>query len=1188
MQPSYFLVYSICGCVSRFYRYLAGVIVLAIASLFGLVLFASREETFEDVVEKQRKAQEALLYSLQQGSGKSGKQNRKWNKLKNKKAAKPKESEEIDHDSGVDDDEVSTETVTIDSPPPMIAVEEPAPAPAASKKKKKKKNKNQQEIVEIVTPEVEEPAPVAVEEEEIAVEVEAEVEAAPELPSDDEVVDVPVELSVEEIEETVEAEEPVAELEEVVESVELESEVEPVPEPEAEPEPAVAPEPVPEPEPVVTEKAKSGKKKNKSAKKAAPVLNTNSVEKLQTDLENCHLQADEVQTLMDLLLEKQSELEQWQKPGQKADPMEQLKRKMTELEEQFTEERQNAQAISLKLKDSKLELQQERNARQLLQNDAQNKINQQAKEHEAIRKHLEDKHLSEMHSAQSQISRMQGIIDVGANNDMENQRLKEENTHMKNSSMIAQQLAEDKQSLMTELNQLKNTNRALRQEFDNLIIQHQQEMQNMQIAKVDSEGALSQRLQEMNEQLMKVEAHNRNLQLEIAEQLSQQARLTEQAREVETFQMQAKPDALENEELKKQLDELSEKCKEYEMKLTSSAAEVEVANEETTKTAELFAQVAEKEKLILELESKVSLMEAAGQSKTTSGQQSPTDLVVVEPPLLSSESFEQINPDKDYEAEVEMKSSEEMVEEVIEPVEEAPVESGPSDVVLTEPEVIAIEVTSEESTPEITEDTTEQLTAELNQLKADYQSAQETIATSVSTHEAAIAAKQIEIDELQQRILDMQTDALAAEPVAATGVVDETVAIELQAKITLLEETLNVKDLELAKIKDLEEALAAKDVELVKIKELEEALAARDSEKPAAEEEEVEDGPSKDELTEQLKTVKEDLQTRTEATDELKLKNNELREKNWKVIDALAKAEKQVEDQKKSTDIRIIKGLKSIIPEFSIPKFEDDYELLFKEFGDKVTETTSAAAPVDDSANEELLKEVESLKEDNAELRKTNELMNASQDEMLKGQQENGQLKEENAHIKNVLIETESMLCRLQTGVDAEVQKWQAKVTEKDAELDTNKTLSEQLKQTLSKHGYNGDDLTALDNKFTEGHKLLADEKEENSKLKTQIEELDARLADTQKQLDTKLKELSEEKQPSTNAEEVTELQSKLKKTISERDLLIREYKNVKDSNTKMEAELKATKESLETLKEQNTTVAGDSGEKDAVIKNEM
>ena len=45
-----------------------------------------------------------------------------------------------------------------------------------------------------------------------------------------------------------------------------------------------------------------------------------------------------------------------------------------------------------------------------------------------------------MHSAQSQISRMQQIIDDGATNHMELQRMKEENAHMKNASMMAQQL----------------------------------------------------------------------------------------------------------------------------------------------------------------------------------------------------------------------------------------------------------------------------------------------------------------------------------------------------------------------------------------------------------------------------------------------------------------------------------------------------------------------------------------------------------------------------------------------------------------------------------------------------------------------------------------------------------------------------------------------------------------------------
>merc|ERR1712142_123869 len=231
-----------------------------------------------------------------------------------------------------------------------------------------------------------------------------------------------------------------------------------------------------------------------------------------------------------------------------------------------------------------------------------------------------------------------------------------------------------------------------------------------------------------------------------------------------------------------------------------------------------------------------------------------------------------------------------------------------------------------------------------------------------------------------------------------------------------------------------------------------------------------------------------------------------------------------------------------------------------------VAETTSAAGAVDASANEELLKEVESLKEDNAELRKTNEIMNASQDEILKSQQENVQLKEENAHIKNVLIETESMLCRLQTGVDAEVQKWQAKVAEKDAELDTSRKTTDELKQVLSKHGYDHNDLATLESSLSDGQKQLMAEKEENTKIKTDLSEMEKSLTEAQTALQLKTKELEEGSAKTEGpSAEVTELASKLKKTISERDLLIREYKNVKDSNTKMEGELKETKLTLET-----------------------
>jgi len=1138
----------------------AGVVVLAIASLFGLVLFASREETFEDVVEKQRKAQEALLHSLQQGTGKSGKQNKKWNKLKSKKTSKPKAAEEHDQDSGVDDDEISTETVTINTPPPTIAVEEPAPAPAATKKKKKNKKNKQPEVVEEVrTDEVVAEEEVVVEEE-IVVEAEPEVETVPDIPSEDEVHE-----SEDEEPDEVAIDEPVVEEEEVVveEVLEVAEEPEPEPEPEAEPEPEPEVIPEPEPEPVkvepVVEKSKSSKKKKAAKQKGPAPTTTNSIDKVMKDIQEFHMQAEEVQQLMDVLLEKQSELEQWQKPHQKADPMDQMKKRIAELETQFAEERQSCQAISGKLSNAKLELQKEINQRQSFQNEAQNRINQTAQEAETMRKRLEEKHVSDMHSAQSQISRMQQIIDDGATNHMELQRMKEENAHMKNASMMAQQLAEDKQSLMGELSQLQQTNRALRQEFDNLIVQHQQEMQNIQMAKVESEGALSQRLQEMNDQLLKVEAHNRNLQLEIAEQqrLAEQARLTE----TETFQMAAKPD--DSEQIAKlkaaedQLAELTQKCLDYEARLTASAPEaaavpeIEVEPEvevvsSASELQELAAKVAEKDELILQLEAKVS--ELTANQSSSSGKQSP-DLVHVtkadllgSEPLLTSESFEEVNPDKDYEGEV--------VEDVVVPTVSSEQESGPV-VEQPEPEVVVVEVSTEESTPpEPMEDPTGPLKAEIEKLKVEA--------------ETAVAQKQLEIDQLQAKILAAESSTPVAEPVAPAADVDQ-----LMAQIAQLQESLNAKDAEIAAAKETTTTETATD----------------------------DDGPTKDELKEQLKTVKDELQGRTETTDELKLKNNELREKNWKVIDALATAEKQVEDLKKSTNIQIIKGLKDIAPDFSIPKFEDDYELLFKEFKEKVKlGSTESTEPT------EMAEQVKSLTEEITELKKTNEIMNASQDEILKSQQENVQLKEENAHIKNVLIETESMLCRLQTGVDAEVQKWQAKVAEKDAELDTSRKTTDELKQVLSKHGYDHNDLATLESSLSDGQKQLMAEKEENTKIKTDLSEMEKSLTEAQTALQLKTKELEEASAKTSNTEEVTELNGKLKKTISERDLLIREYKNVKDSNTKMESELKETKQNLETkdkeieqmkvelttAKAASTTEPVVNGEKDAVIQNEM
>ena len=116
-----------------------GVLVLAVSSLAGLVFFVNKEENFEDVVAAQKKEQEALLTSLQ-GSAKS-KSNKKWNKLKSKKAAK-KENAEAE-DSGVDDDEITAESILNTKNAP-IKPKEPTPVkePVIKKEEEKKTEKS--------------------------------------------------------------------------------------------------------------------------------------------------------------------------------------------------------------------------------------------------------------------------------------------------------------------------------------------------------------------------------------------------------------------------------------------------------------------------------------------------------------------------------------------------------------------------------------------------------------------------------------------------------------------------------------------------------------------------------------------------------------------------------------------------------------------------------------------------------------------------------------------------------------------------------------------------------------------------------------------------------------------------------------------------------------------------------------
>lgn len=113
------------------------VLVLSVFSLVGLILFATREPKFEDVVAAQKKEQEDLLSSLL-NSKKPGK-SKKWAKLKQKKKTGERKDDaedvDVEVDSGVDDEEPSSESISSKHIPSALGHDQTQKSKASSESK---------------------------------------------------------------------------------------------------------------------------------------------------------------------------------------------------------------------------------------------------------------------------------------------------------------------------------------------------------------------------------------------------------------------------------------------------------------------------------------------------------------------------------------------------------------------------------------------------------------------------------------------------------------------------------------------------------------------------------------------------------------------------------------------------------------------------------------------------------------------------------------------------------------------------------------------------------------------------------------------------------------------------------------------------------------------------------------------
>ncbi|NXG16200.1 RRBP1 protein, partial [Grallaria varia] len=287
------------------------------------------------------------------------------------------------------------------------------------------------------------------------------------------------------------------------------------------------------------------------------------------------------------------------------------------------------------------------------------------------------------------------------------------------------------------------------------------------------------------------------------------------------------------------------------------------------------------------------------------------------------------------------------------------------------------------------------------------------------------------LDEVSNELRKTQTSykSLLADAEKAKG--QQQGIAELQAKLLSSEAEVKSKSLELDSVKGkLQDASSENTKLLERIKSIEALLEAgqmrgaeKDRDLQAANEAEMKQLRSRlQESTNQLSSLEREATELREAVEQQKMKNNDLREKNWKAMEALTTVEKVCEEkllaatkakeelaqQLDALQTRTKQTLLSALPGVTVSS-QQDYDTWLQEFKEKtmgvLKQQMITTEPLDSALK---LKEA-------VETQST--------------------LQAECEQYRTILAETEGMLRNLQKSVEEEEQVWKAKLTASEEEL---------------------------------------------------------------------------------------------------------------------------------------------------------
>ncbi|KAG8522984.1 Ribosome-binding protein 1 [Galemys pyrenaicus] len=310
------------------------------------------------------------------------------------------------------------------------------------------------------------------------------------------------------------------------------------------------------------------------------------------------------------------------------------------------------------------------------------------------------------------------------------------------------------------------------------------------------------------------------------------------------------------------------------------------------------------------------------------------------------------------------------------------------------------------------------------------------------TSHASLRADAEKAQEQQQQMAAASTSLLSKPKTPGwEGTPVVPVLTELHSKLQSSEAEVKNKCQELSGLHgQLKEARAENSQLTERIRSIEallEAGQARDSQASQAETDKQQ--ARLRELESQVRCMEKEATELKEAVEQEKVKNNDLREKNWKAMEALALAEKASEEKLRSltqakeeserqcsrTEAETKEALSSLFPELS-DLAQENYNKWLRALKEKGT-TLLAQSPPHTEPSSELA----------SKLREAEETQSTLQAECDK--------------YRTILAQTEGMLQDLQKSVEEEEQVWKSKLNTTEEELQKSRIKVKHLEENLEK-----------------------------------------------------------------------------------------------------------------------------------------